>query len=126
MTRRDMVCPPRWYQRKPSPMIATLVPEDAHVANDGRPVVIDDARSQRELDDELGAWRESAARAAGILPDAICSTAILKAIAEQRPASADDLARLSGMGMLTANRLYPGIAQVLEADQSRRSTSTGA
>jgi hypothetical protein len=51
---------------------------------------------------------------------------MLKAIAEERPGSADELARLTGMGILTASRLYPGIARVLEADQSRRSTSTGA
>ena len=116
------------YQRKPSPLIATFVAEDAHVAPPPADLIVIDPmrRSQRELDDELGAWRDSAARAAGILPDAICSTAILRAIAEQRPTSADALARLSGMGMLTANRLYPGIARVLEADQSRRSTSTGA
>jgi DNA helicase-2/ATP-dependent DNA helicase PcrA len=116
------------YQRKPSPLIATFVPVEAHVAPPPADLVVIDAqrRSQRELDDELGAWRDRAARAAGILPDAICSTAILKAIAEQRPESADALAQLSGMGVLTARRLYPGIAQVLEADQSRRSTSTGA
>ena len=51
---------------------------------------------------------------------------MLRAIADQRPGSADELAQLTGIGLLTAGRLYPGIAQVLDADQSRRSTKTGA
>ena len=116
------------YQRKPSPLIATFVPIEAHVAPPPAELVVIDPirRSQLELHDELNAWRDHAARAAGILPDALCSSAMLKAIAEQRPGSADELAQLTGMGMLTAGRLYPGIARVLEADQSRRSTSTGA
>ena len=117
------------YQRKPSPLIATFVPLEAHVAaTSGRPRRRRPARAavERELHDELGAWRDHAARAAGILPDEICSTAMLNAIAEQRPASVDELARLTGMGVLTASRLFPGIARVLDADQSRRSTSTGA
>ena len=116
------------YQRKPSPLIATFVPLEAHVAPPPADLVVVDAtrRSERELHDELGAWRDHAARAAGILPDAICSTAMLKAIADQRPTSVDELARLTGMGVLTASRLFPGIASVLDADQSRRSTSTGA
>jgi DNA helicase-2/ATP-dependent DNA helicase PcrA len=116
------------YQRKPSPLIATFVPVEAHITPPpGDLVVIDvERRSQLELHEQLGAWRDHAARAAGILPDAICSTAMLKAIADQRPASVDELARLTGMGVLTATRLYPGIANVLDADQSRRSTSTGA
>ncbi len=116
------------YQRKPSPLIATFVPIEAHVAPPPAELVVIDPirRSRLELHDELNAWRDHAARAAGILPDELCSSAMLKAIAEERPGSADELARLTGMGPLTASRLYPGIARVLEADQSRRSTSTGA
>ncbi|HEX4980421.1 MAG TPA: ATP-dependent DNA helicase UvrD2 [Ilumatobacteraceae bacterium] len=116
------------YQRKPSPLIATFVPLEAHVAPPPADLVVVDSirRSQRELHDELGAWRDQAARAAGILPDAICSSAMLKTIADQRPTSVDELAQLTGMGVLTASRLYPGIARVLDTDQSRRSTSTGA
>jgi DNA helicase-2/ATP-dependent DNA helicase PcrA len=116
------------YQRKPSPLIATFVPVEAHFAPPPAELVVIDSirRNQLELHDELSAWRDHAARAAGILPDALCSSAMLKAIADQRPGSADELAQLTGMGVLTAGRLYPGIARVLDADQSRRSTSTGA
>ena len=116
------------YQRKPSPLIASFVPVEAHVAPPPTELVAIDPirRSKLELNDELSAWRDHAARAAGILPDELCSSAMLKVIAEERPSSVDELARLTGMGMLTASRLYPGIAQVLDADQSRRSTSTGA
>jgi DNA helicase-2/ATP-dependent DNA helicase PcrA len=116
------------YQRKPSPLIATFVPQVVHVAPPPAELILIDTerRSELELHDDLGAWRDHAARAAGILPDAICSTAMLKAIAAERPASVDELARLTGMGLMTAGRLYPAIAKVLDADQSRRSTSTGA
>jgi len=116
------------YQRKPSPLIAAFVPLEAHVAPPPADLVVVDSlrRHQRELHDELAAWRDHAARAAGILPDEICSSAMLRTIADQRPASPAELAQLTGIGVLTAGRLYPGIARVLDTDQSRRSTKTGA
>jgi DNA helicase-2/ATP-dependent DNA helicase PcrA len=114
------------YQRKPSPLIAGYAPLELHAAPppDELRSLGAERRADTELHAGLDAWRHQAARAAGILPDAICSTATLRAIAEHRPESADDLAAITGMGTLTARRLYPGIAEVL--DQSRRSTITGA
>jgi hypothetical protein len=50
------------------------------------------------------------------------------AFAGDRPASAEELAAVSGMGAITSTRLFPGIRAALDAadDQVRRSTSTGA
>ncbi|MGH9132743.1 MAG: UvrD-helicase domain-containing protein [Ilumatobacteraceae bacterium] len=116
------------YRRKPSPLIATFVPTEAHVAPPPVELLADDPvrRGQRVLHDDLSTWRDQAARAAGILPDAICTPAMLRVIAEQRPATVDELARLTGMGLLTAGRLFPGIAEVLGADRSRTSAASGA
>jgi hypothetical protein len=50
----------------------------------------------------------------------------LRSIARNRPASPDHLAEVTGVGVLTAQRWYPALRALLDADQSRRSTTTGA
>jgi ribonuclease D len=63
--------------------------------------------------DRLRTWRFEAARASGILPDALCSDHALARIAEQHPASPDELDALTGIGAITSRRLYDGIARAL-------------
>ena len=66
------------------------------------------------------------ARGAGILPEQLCSDQMLRMIEEYRPASPEELADLTGTGILTARRWYGGIVTALADDQSSRSTTTGA
>jgi DNA helicase-2/ATP-dependent DNA helicase PcrA len=121
------------YQRRPSPLVAGYSPVEGVVAPppaDVTRLVQPDpsVRRSRELQTRLSEWRDHTARAAGILPDAVCSDSVLAAIAGDPPASAEELAAVSGMGAITSTRLFPGIRAALDAadDQVRRSTSTGA
>ncbi|MGA1051978.1 MAG: ATP-dependent helicase [Ilumatobacteraceae bacterium] len=117
------------YQRRLSPFLDGFASSTPPVI--GRPATIAvPARSPRARTlDRLRTWRAEHARSSGILPDAVCPDRVLAIIAERRPASADELDDVTGLGALTARRLYPGIAAALEVDQEAgqaRSTITGA
>ena len=72
-------------------------------------------RPERELAlDRLAAWRADAARAAGILPQELCPDTMLSTIVDHPPADAADLDAISGFGVLTSRRLFPGIAAALD------------
>ena len=64
--------------------------------------------------DALQAWRARAAVAADILPTELCTDAELTAIAAAHPTSADELAAVTSIGVLTAARLLPGIRAAFE------------
>jgi DNA helicase II / ATP-dependent DNA helicase PcrA len=71
-------------------------------------------RSHRTITlERLHEWRAATARAAGILPDAVCTDHVLGLIAEHRPVSADELDRLTGLGPITSNRLFGRIDNAL-------------
>jgi DNA helicase-2/ATP-dependent DNA helicase PcrA len=71
-------------------------------------------RSHRSLTlERLHEWRAAAARAAGILPDAVCTDQMLGLIAEHRPGTAAELDELTGMGALTSARLFGRIQSAL-------------
>lgn len=87
--------------------------------------------------DGLARWRAQAAAAAGILPDQLCTDASLRAIADRRPRTPEDLDAATGMGLLTARRLHPGLLRALDGSDAAapdeapdqtgsRSTTTGA
>jgi ribonuclease D len=61
----------------------------------------------------LTTWRADTARAGEIVPEAVCSDGVLVAIADDPPASAEDLDRLTGLGPITSRRLFPGIASAI-------------
>ena len=65
--------------------------------------------------DELWAWRARTARAAGVLPEELCSDSDLLAVAAARPTSPEALAAVTGFGMLTADRLFPGVRATLDS-----------
>ena len=67
--------------------------------------------------DELRAWRERAARGAGLLPTELCSDSELTAIAAASPMSAEALAAVTGLGMLTASRLFPAVRAALDGGE---------
>jgi DNA helicase-2/ATP-dependent DNA helicase PcrA len=102
------------YQRRPSPFLDGF--ESATPPTVGPPSdLVVPARSPRARTlDRLRAWRAEHARASGILPDAVCNDRILGLIAERRPATADELDDVTGLGALTARRLHPGIARALD------------
>jgi len=103
------------YQRRCTPLLDGFTSDAPPPAPPPRELVTLE-RSDRSIAlDRLRAWRDGAARAAGIVPDAVCSDRTLADIADQRPASPEELDEVTGIGALTARRLYPGIADALGA-----------
>jgi DNA helicase-2/ATP-dependent DNA helicase PcrA len=105
------------YRRQQSPLLAEVdsgdpvaVPPPAELVGSSPPS--DGGRLER-----LAAWREATARAAMILPDEVCTDADLHAVAAADPVTSDDLAAVTGLGNLTANRLFPGIRAALDAEE---------
>jgi len=118
------------YARAASPFLEGLDLDE--------PAAAPPPRRRRTAADPVGerlhAWRNDAARRAGILPEQLCSSRDLDAIACSRPTTADELAEVTSFGSITAHRLAPEILALLDgpegsdgADgQSARSTITGA
>jgi DNA helicase-2/ATP-dependent DNA helicase PcrA len=78
-------------------------------------------RSERLLTlDRLREWRDEAARAGGILPDALCTDRTLASIADDRPSTPEELDASTGLGAMTARRLFPGVAAALAGDTVSR------
>ncbi len=108
------------YARSVSPFLAGL---DAATPP---PIAPPPRRSRTPRDpllESLRSWRDEAARRANILPTQVCTDRDLRAIAEVRPHSADELAAATSFGPMTAERLAPEIVEIV---QSARSTITGA
>lgn len=101
------------YQRKLTPLLTGFTSESAAVA--GPPPELRALHKSERLAtiDRLREWRAAAARAGGILPDALCSDQVLAKIAANNPASPDELDRITGLGAITSHRLYDGIATAL-------------
>ena len=101
------------YRRKISPLLAAFeaspadppmpLPPELH----RRPSPILERRRR------LADWRAHAARAAGVLPEAICPDGLLDAIEAADPASPAELADATGFGAITAARLFPAIRTAL-------------
>ena len=102
------------YQRRRTPLLDAFAP--------GEPVVlpppaelVGTASSPRESAlERLRAWRADAARANGLLPDALVTDNVLSQIATHRPNSPDELDRLTGLGPITSRRLFDGIERALQ------------
>ena len=106
------------YARKLSPLLTGL-PEPEPVGEEQIPEIIQAHRrppSPVELRRrELRSWRATAARAANVTPTTICDDHALEAIAQVDPTSADELADVTRMGVLTARRLFPTLRAALDA-----------
>jgi DNA helicase II / ATP-dependent DNA helicase PcrA len=119
------------YRRKLSPLMAGFSPTEpaslppplevlAQVADD-------EQQRARDTFERLVGWRAHAARAAGTLPEQLLSDHAVRTIANQRPSDAEQLAAVTGIGRLTAARLFPGVDRALqEPAQAPRSSTTGA
>jgi DNA helicase II / ATP-dependent DNA helicase PcrA len=115
-------------RRGRSPLLAGLVEADADLtrstwseATSGlslapKPVVIHAADPWVAA---LEAWRNSAARAAGVPETAVLDDAALRIIAASRPESLDDLFATNALSPLARNRLGPRIIEVIAAVSQR-------
>lgn len=102
------------YQRRLTPLLEGFVSAPAEVVPPPSELVAV-PRPERELAlDRLIAWRADTARTAGILPQEVCADTVLSTIVDHPPADALDLDALTGMGVLTSRRLFPGIAAALQ------------
>ena len=112
----------RGYARKPSPFIVDLptgaVPIAAPPPSESRP----DPVALRT--DRLHTWRQTAARAAALLPVQICSDADLAAIAAAPPSSADELSAIASFGPVTAAQVFEPIRAALDAADQVSVTTT--
>ena len=101
------------YQRKRTPLLADFASETPEPTAPPRELATLERSDRAVTLDRLRDWRATAARSAGILPDAVCTDRVLADIAEHRPASPEELDAITGLGSLTSRRLYPGIADAL-------------
>lgn len=104
------------YQRKRTPLLDSFTSETPETLPPPEGLV-SRHRSDRSIAlERLHAWRSTTARAAGVLPAAICTDRALADIATHRPGSPDELDAITGLGPITARRLYPGVAAALGAN----------
>jgi DNA helicase-2/ATP-dependent DNA helicase PcrA len=114
------------YQRRITPLLDGFVSTVAPLT--ARPQTVEvGERPHRDITiEQLRAWRTAVARAGNVLPEMICTDVTLAMIAESKPGSPEALEAATGIGLLTARRLFPGIAAALEDSGHARSTITGA
>jgi ATP-dependent DNA helicase RecQ len=65
------------------------------------------------LFDALRAWRKREAEAQGVAPFVIFHNSVLEAIAERRPADAEDLAMVPGVGRSKLERYADAVLRVV-------------
>jgi len=115
------------YQRKLTPLLHGFTSSAPPAVAPPAELLTLRRSSRDELLERLHAWRDGAARAASLLPVAVCSDRTLATIADERPSTAEQLDAITGLGAITARRLWPALSAVLEPGaQSARSTTTGA
>ena len=109
------------YQRKLTPLLDGFVSATPdNVPPPTELLVIKRSGRQRTLE-RLRDWRSGVARAGGILPNAVISDHALGVIADQHPASPEQLDQVTGVGPITARRLFDGISAALsDAERSGR------
>lgn len=119
MTRASDVLTVNWarrrggYRRKRTPLLdgfTSVLPDRGPPPEDLRSMPRNDRADTLA---RLRQWRAGTARASGILPDALCTDHTLARIADERPATPEQLDSVTGLGPLTARRLFEGVAAAL-------------
>ncbi|MGA1746698.1 MAG: ATP-dependent helicase [Ilumatobacteraceae bacterium] len=105
------------YRRSPSPFLTGYVVDTPEVSGPPTDLItsapkVSDAQRLRAA---LNAWRDRAARRAGVTPDQICSDHSLSAIALRRPADAGELDEVTRWGAITSRRFFDEIAETISA-----------
>lgn len=114
------------YRRRRSPLLEGWTPAVGQVAPPPRELRRRLPAEDTTTRDALVAWRSRAAAAAGILPDQLCPDGWLRTIAEQSPRSAEHLDAATGMGLITARRLLPGLVDALDAAAASGDAGSGS
>jgi DNA helicase-2/ATP-dependent DNA helicase PcrA len=109
------------YQRKLTPLLDRFEPDAPEIVPPPHELIPTRQDAGATTIDRLHAWRDYAARGIGVLPEALVSDRILATIAERRPATPDDLDRLTGLGAITSRRLFDGITAALDERETSRS-----
>ena len=101
------------YQRKLTPLLEGFVSRTPEPVAPPADLVRMHRSPREQLLDRLRAWRADAARAGGIVPEALCTDAALAHIADHPPHSPEVLDEITGLGLLTSRRLFPGIDRAI-------------
>jgi DNA helicase II / ATP-dependent DNA helicase PcrA len=114
------------YRRQMSPLILDLDLREDDVTGPPTEVreltqIADTREAELQMHNALLGWRADRARAAGMLPEQFCSTAVLRAIHRARPQDAEELAECTGVGGLTAQRWFPSLVNILQGSQDATS-----
>ncbi|MEJ7801574.1 MAG: 3'-5' exonuclease, partial [Ilumatobacter sp.] len=105
----------RGYERKLTPLLDGLTSDEPPLLPPPQELVSMTRSDRLVMLERLRDWRSASARASGILPDAVCTDRALGLIAEHRPASAEELDRVTGLGAITSRRLFSRIRSALDA-----------
>jgi DNA helicase-2/ATP-dependent DNA helicase PcrA len=106
------------YARTPSPFMEGIDLEPAPAA--APPPRTRPRAAVDPLLASLRAWRDEAARRAGILPTELCSDRDLRSIADNRPQSTEELVEATSFGTITAGTLAPQIIEVVRSAEVSR------
>jgi superfamily II DNA helicase RecQ len=101
------------YRRKFTPLLDGFVSETPEAVGPPTELVTIRRSTRQARLNRLRAWRADVARSGGILPDAVLTDRTLATIAEHQPATAEELDRATGVGRITAGRLFDGISAAI-------------
>jgi len=103
----------------PSPWLAAVEATIDHQQPQPPPAML--RRPARPVDplDDLRAWRDGIARAAGVSAQAVCSDQLLRGLLADPPADAAAVARRLGLGVSAAERLAPKLLSLLDRSAAR-------
>jgi DNA helicase-2/ATP-dependent DNA helicase PcrA len=106
------------YQRKPSPFLDGFTSTTPPAAPPPAELLARHHIDHDDLAERLNQWRADTARKADLLPDTLISDRDLAAIVATRPTTPDELDQATGLGPLTARRLWPGLSELISGEEN--------
>ncbi len=103
------------FARNPTPFVAGFV--FGELSPEAPPIELRRARANPvgdRVERELLAWRDGRAHQTMLTPQQVCTDEQLSAIVRKRPRTVDELITATGLGPITAARLFDGIAAALD------------